>query len=165
MQLLFRAGPPLLRVRFVGLVALACACGSVWASLALFHNYGLAPIDGGVLRPLSERLLVSGFVALLGLAFAIGMAVYGRCYVALLEYDAQTDTLRFTLAGLLWPSRMEVERAQLRAGGQHGGAYGGPIRGYAAWHALYREGRRLPFILDDSGELFDRQALEALWRV
>ena len=71
--LLFHAGRQALRVRFIMLLSLASAAGALYSGVDLVRYYGLAPADGGVLRPLWQRAALGLFVAGLGVAFLYGM--------------------------------------------------------------------------------------------
>src|SRR3712207_1184162 len=90
---LFRAGSQLIKVRALMLLSLACAIATIWWGLDLSQTYGVRPADGGMLAPLAVRLTWGIGVGSLGIIFAAGMWVYGRCYVAKIELDQHTKEL------------------------------------------------------------------------
>lgn len=159
--LLYRAGRQLLKVRLLLLMALACGVLAVWAGVHLFRTYGLSPGDGGVLAPLPVRLAWGLGVAFLGLAFAGGMQLYARCYVARLEVDEKREALHVYTVGWLGALRQErypLEALRLRPvrSRRHSGRtpplWRGPVVD-APWRSLRLPGRRLPLILDEQGEV------------
>ncbi len=160
-MLLYRAGRQLLKVRVLLLMALACGVLAVGAGVHLARTYGLNPGDGGVLAPLPVRLAWGVGVASLGLAFAVGMQVYARCYVARLEVDEGQEELHvYTVGrlGALQQERYPLEALRLRPArsrrhpGRTPPLWWGPVV-HAPWRSLRLPGRRLPLILDEQGEV------------
>jgi len=119
-----------------------------------------------VLAPLPVRLAWGAGVALLGVGFAAGMGLYGRCYVARLELDEVNDRLRvYTVTWWLGLRREVVPLAALRPGRRHRGRaffLWHPILVNAPWRSVWVEGRRLPLILDERGQTLDRQKMRRL---
>jgi hypothetical protein len=130
-----------------------------WAWL-LAQTYGLSPGDGGVLRPLHERLTVAGVVALTGLLPTGGMWLYSRRYLLRIERDA--DMVALTTLGMLHPNTRVFRVSDLSGAGYHQGRTPGP-RGYNPhWMTLRVAGLRLPFIADLQAEHIDTAAITAM---
>src|SRR4028119_1736645 len=83
----FRAGCQLVKVRFIMLLSLATLIGTTYAGVNLVQHFGQAPGDGGVLKPLPERIAMGAFVFSLGAIFAGSMWLYGKSYVAGIDFD------------------------------------------------------------------------------
>jgi hypothetical protein len=173
---LFRAGWQLVKVRGMMWLALVCGAGSFWWGLDLAQHYGLNPGDGGVLAPLAARLAWAITVWLLGLAFLVGMWIYGRCYVAKIDYDEQKNQLHISTTGFLLHSRHIVDMENVRLGRYHDGrldvmriGVDGPIPTWstmsvnAPWQSLRVAGFPLPLILDLQGETDHPELLEKLF--
>ncbi|MDX2287770.1 MAG: hypothetical protein NW217_02985 [Hyphomicrobiaceae bacterium] len=71
----------------------AVAVGASIVGWLIFASHGLSPADGGVLRPVGERLAFGGFVAALGLGCLYGMMVYGSVYVAGMQREGDAITV------------------------------------------------------------------------
>lgn len=142
---------------------LACA-GALYGAQTLFETYGLNPGDGGVLRPLGERLAVAGLVAALGLSFAGGMAVFASRYAVRLTREGDRVDIRTMTP---WGTRRHrLAVADFRGGAYFHGRQRNP-RGPsvdAPWITLRVAGRRLPFIVDLQAETVNKGALGALAR-
>jgi hypothetical protein len=165
---LYRAGWQLAKVRALMWFALACGIGALWWGVDLAQHYGLNPGDGGVLAPLSARLAWAMAIWLLGAAFAAGMWIYGRCYVARVDYDEQANMLHVYTTGLLFDQRYAVELAGVRVGRYHDGTldlmpFASPLTVNAPWQAIRLTGRRLPLILDLQGDALEPKLLEKLF--
>lgn len=152
----FRAGSQLLKVRALMVFSLACAAACAWWGLGLAQTYGLRPADGGTLAPLSTRLAVGAGVASIGLIFAGGMWLYGRCYVASMEVDEGTGALRVRTVGFFGTREHVFDAERVRVGERHEGALDASLLGgssvNAPWTSVRVEGRRLPLIVDEQGE-------------
>ncbi len=148
--------------------ALVCAAASVWAGLHLAQTYGLNPGDGGVLAPLPVRLVWGMGVGVLGLGFAGAMWLYGRCYVARLELDEQAQQLHVYTVGFFSITCHVYDVTDLGAGRRHRGRLRTLWHAVAApWQSIWVPGRRLPLILDEQGEVLDRNWMRKLrlgWR-
>lgn len=162
----FDAGRQLLKVRAMMAAALIVAVVTLYAGIHLAQTFGLNPADGGALAPLPVRLAWGGGVALLGLAFAAGMVLYGRCYVARLLVDEATDHLHvYTVSPWLALRRQVIPRSALKPGRRHRGRtffIWHPILVNAPWQVLRVQGRRLPLILDEQGEVLHRPWMQRL---
>jgi hypothetical protein len=119
--------------------------------LGLF--YGLAPQDGGTLRPMAERLLIGGSLAGLGLLTAVGLILYARAYVVRAALDPRFGKVEVeTLAPWIPPAQIPLRyfaRADYRPGRTQAAN--------APWIRVPVEGRRLPFVLDAQGEFLDAE--------
>ncbi len=156
MSTIYRAGPQLRRVRFVAAITTLMSVAVVWAGFYTMQHMGLAPAEGGVLKPLAVRLLVGGAFIAFGIACLVGMWIYGQCYVTMLATAEDPPRLIATFAG--YP-RTFTEEFLLEDVGesayQHGSFDTGRLRGEAPWISIRIRGRRLPLIVDAQGEVLD----------
>jgi hypothetical protein len=155
-NLIYISGKQLIKVRFIMTLALVCAVWAVIAGVGLAQNYGLSPGDGGVLRPLAERLAWGVGVAVLGLAFAVGMDLYGRQYAARIYYQEKERKLR--IETLRWWGFASECRPVLDLTGRkhnHGQLNTGEHSVDAPWCFLYFRNRSFPIILDLQGQFSD----------
>jgi hypothetical protein len=147
----FRTGSRGLRVHVV--VWGGIAGGVVLAAwgVHLGLTLGLAPQDGGVLRPMSERLLWAGLLVGLGLLSALGLLLYSQLYVTHASLDARFGKVEVkTLAPWAPPLQVAlrfVEKPEHRRGRSKATD--------APWIRMPVEGRRFPFIFDARGEFLD----------
>ena len=163
MTTLFRAGGQLKKVRALMGFSLLCAAGAVWAGSNLALTYGLNPADGGELAPLPVRLAWGVGVALIGISFAAGMYLYGRCYVAQLDFDEQAKQFRIRTVRFLGSSEQTVNPADILRSRHHSGKFQTPgVSVNAPWTSLKIRGRRWPLILDAQGEFYEPQLLRKL---
>jgi hypothetical protein len=158
-DLCFDAGPQARKVRFLTLLALACAVGACAWGCNLASTWGLAPADGGALKPLWARLLLGGGMAAAGLGFGLAMVGYALRYVTTLR-RAGADALELeTLLG----GRRSLARADLGLGPFHEG-HGRTlgwilfvpvtaIRVAAPWRTVFVRGVAGSFILDLQGAI------------
>lgn len=147
MPLLFENRGRVRRVRMVMLFFCAFAAAMVWLAHALASDYGLAPGDGGVLRPLPQRLAISALVLGLGLLPLAGMLLYARCY--LLRISRRGDLVEMTVLGAFAPFTMHLPMRRIARTLYFEGNFA--ARGllvHAPWITLEVEGRWLPFIAD-----------------
>jgi len=159
-DVLYDAGRQLAKVRFMMWLATACAVGGSWWGWSLTRTFGLAPGDGGVLRPLGVRLAVGGSVAALGLLFGLGMLLYGRHYIAEIRRGARPDELVLRTVRLIGTRALTLATSDISLGRRHEGRaatvspdlpFAEGIRVHGPWHVVRLPGRRLPLILDDQG--------------
>ncbi|HEX6038402.1 hypothetical protein [Longimicrobium sp.] len=166
MERIYAAGWQGRKVRFVAWVVLGALALALWGGWEITRGYGLRPADGGVLKPLAVRLAFGGCVAALGLLFAVGMWIYGRCYVAEASVDETRGVLGITLIGLVLRSRMEVPVDDVEGSTYHAGRSNtGDFTVNAPWVSVRLRGRRLPLIVDAQGEFIRRElVVEHLFR-
>jgi hypothetical protein len=158
---LFRAGRQLVKVRFMMLFSIAFAIGLLYWGHDMLLTYGTAQADGGVLKPLGERLAWAAFLWLFGLAFAIGMLAYGRCYVAEILLDEPNGRLVIRTLNFLWARDESLPFGTRTVSSyNHGHFYAGGVRVKAPWTTVRVPGRRLPFVLDQQGDFADRAEVE-----
>jgi len=173
---LYRGGWQLVKVRAIMWFALACGAGSLWWGTDLARRYGLITVDGGVLAPLPVRLAWAAGIWALGLVFLGGMWVYGRCYVARVDYDEQANALHIFTTGFVGSHRAVVELSGVHLGRYHDGrldivaaGWGGTATSNLAlsvnapWRAVKLAGRTLPLILDMQGRALQPELLEKLF--
>ena len=149
---IYHAGRQGVKVRalswFLLLVGLAC----LWWGYHLSQTYGLSPGDGGVLRPLPQRLAWGGFVALFGLICMVGMHIYGRQYIARAWVDEQAQRVRFATVRWFGSARFDVPAQDILGSSYQRGRLETPSHTVdAPFHFIRLRGRRLPFILDGQG--------------
>ena len=163
MTTLFRASGQLKKVRALMWFALLCAAGAVWWGYDLALTYGLNPGDGGELAALPVRLAWGVGVALLGISFAAGMYLYGRCYVAQIDFDEQAKQLHVRTAGFIGSAEQTINPADILRSRHHHGKFHTPeMTVNAPWTSLKIRGRRWPLILDAQGEFYEPKLLRKL---
>jgi hypothetical protein len=159
----YRAGWQLTKVKGMMLFSAVCAAGALYWGWDLFTTVGLRPADGGVLRPLWERLAWGLGVAGLGVAFLAGMWVYGRMYATRIRYDAAADALHIgTLEFLATREKVYPASAVLGSSYHHGRIEGSGVN--APWFTLQIEGRNLALIVDAQGRFPDRALAARLFK-
>lgn len=148
---LYDAGLQGKKVAGVTLFALFCALGTGLAGWDLWQNFGLAPADGGVLRPAWQRALLGSGVASLGVGFLVAMLVYARCYVVQIwRLDEHTVQVRLRWPGMqLRHTEQDVVQRRSHAGISHNPR---GVSVQAPWLGVWLRGRRLPLIIDDQGD-------------
>ena len=165
---IYRAGWQLTKVRGVMIMALACAIGGCWWGWDLFQTYGLRPADGGTLAPLGTRLALGLFLALLGIAFAAGMWIYGKLYAGAIRFDEAADMLHVHTIEYIFGGRdIAFPPSAIDAADWHEGQsdFGRGVSVDAPWFSLRIAGRRLPLILDAQGLFPDRVLAARLLRL
>jgi len=154
---IYTAGTQLLKVRALMILSLVCALAASWWGWDLFQTQGLRPADGGVLAPLATRLALGVGVASLGIAFAVGMWVYGRLYVGALQYDQTAQALHFRTIGFAGSGDMVIAESDVLGStyqpGQTFNTDGVSVD--APWIKVAIRGKRLPLILDAQGSFSD----------
>lgn len=152
------------RARRVRLVlvgsALWCLAMAAWAAHTA-QAFGLAPGDGGVLRPAIERLQVAAILALLGVAPLAAMIVYARGYLLRIErFGHEVD---LTVADLFGARTTRVPIAAIRRVTHHEGHLdAGGVVVHAPWLTVFLRGRRLPYIVDLQARRVDAAAIARL---
>lgn len=156
MDVIYTAGPQAWKVRLVQWMAIVLAPVAVWAGWDVARTYGLHPAEGGELAPLGARLAFGGLVMALGIAFFVGMWIYGRCYVMEASLDEARGVVGITLAGMPFRRRMEVPLADVEDSRYHiGHTNTGKMTVSAPWSSVRLRGRRLPLIVDGQGDFVD----------
>lgn len=153
----YRAGFQGTKVVGLTLLALACAVGGAWWGLDIAQTWGLREADGGVLKPLWERVALGGGLALLGVVFFAGMLVYLRFYIIGIdvEDEGQTVVIRRCVP---FPVR-RLPSAHVRiSGAVHTGEielvtiFSPQARGVRApWVSVHIRGWKWPLLLDLQG--------------
>jgi hypothetical protein len=161
MRAIFDAGPQRWKIWFVGLISLACGGALVWTGGYIFQSYGLNPLEGGVLKPLTSRILLGGAFAAAGIAIIAGILLYLRCYVTRIEADDAGGGFRVTVAGLRQPLTVSLDHI-IRVGYSDGISNAGGISVNAPWYSLRLRGRRFPLIVDLQGDFLDENAVGRL---
>ena len=159
---IYRATGQVWKIRMMMWLSLIVA---IWFCLwgwDLFQTYGTRPADGGVLAPFGQRLAWLLFLVAFGLAFLVGMWLYGGIYVSSLWYDEGKGTLQIRSLGFVgglggW--RETYRLSQVRSTDYHAGKFENPggVSVDAPWLSVRIEGRRMPLIVDVQGEFPDRQ--------
>lgn len=152
------------RVRRVRLVALFITGFAVmlaaWA-VSLAHSYGLSLGDGGVLKPLAERLLIAGIVMLIAVMLLAGVVIYLRRY--LVGIELRDDRVELTVIGVLSPFVISVDRKQiLSARYFHGNFSARGLVVRAPWINLKLAGWVIPFVADLQALHARKEAILAL---
>ena len=152
---LYTAGRQLWKVRAVMWLMLAMGLGFLWWGVDLAQTYGLNPGDGGVLRPSGERLAWGLTVGLLGLLPIVGMQLYGRLYVARIDYAAGADGLSVTTLRFWGSAVRAVALAQVVGSKYEDGRFEARQTVEAPWYFISLKGARFPSILDAQGQFTD----------
>jgi hypothetical protein len=138
---------------------------AVWATgwgLDLYRTYGLAPGDGGVLRPYPQRLAFCVVVLLLAWGLVlVGLGV-GRRYVLSLDVDAAGENIRLRVLTWVVPTPIRVPAASiLGARTLNQKVHSTP----SSWYLLRVEGHRLPFMMNRGwARIDDDESLRAVLR-
>jgi hypothetical protein len=155
--LLYTAGRQLWKVRAVMIFLLAVGLAFVGWGVNLSQTYGLSPGDGGELRPLAERLAWGVSVGLLGLLLIVGMDLYGRLYVARIDYAAAAGCLHFETLRYWGSARRSVATVEIVHSKYHDGKFETEDQSVdAPWYFITLKHSRFPLILDAQGKFLDR---------
>lgn len=147
----------------IGVSGLAC----VYASYDIYLHYGLAPGDGGVLRPYNERAAFALVILTLGFSCLAATAVYAHRYVLRIERFGRKE-IRLTTLSWHGVRRLTVFRDRLSMGNLHRGKSrhvrhdGAMLRVDAPYRLLRIEGRRIPFVVDMKGKIHDKRSFTDL---
>lgn len=132
--------------------SIAVCLGCLYWGYDLSQTYGLSPGDGGVLRPLAQRLAWGGFVALFGLVFAIGMLVYAKIYTNRVWLDDGAQQVVFETLRLWGGARFRVPPQDILGSRYHAGElYTESHSVNAPFYFVRLRGHKLPLILDGQG--------------
>jgi hypothetical protein len=161
-MVLYKAGPQLLKVRFIIYLSILCALGSVWWGIDLAQHYGLNPGDGGVLAPSGVRLAWAVGVIVPGIAFVVGMWLYSRRYVARLEYDEQTSLYTVHHVWFFGTAKMVFHKEDIHGSRYHEGRLRAEVKVNAPWWTIHINGRQSPLILDAQGVMVEDAMMKKL---
>jgi hypothetical protein len=113
---------------------------------------------------------MGGLVAALGIAFAVGMWLYGSHYAGRIDVDPETNQIHLYTVGFFWNQHHAIKPADFGRGRTHHDstwgsaaavavlALGQPIAVVdAPWKSVRIVGWRLPLIIDQQGIFFVRQ--------
>lgn len=152
---------------FFFIVGAAC----IGAGVLIYQTYGLGAADGGVLKPVWERLAMGGFVVAFGLFCAVGMWFYGTVYVARLVQDSNIFTI--TTLSLFGHTEKQFQLGDIKGGSFFHGRMGGssshrhhsdrPVPTVnAPWVTLRLKGQKVPYVIDGQADMIDEKALGRL---
>ena len=158
-----------LKVRVVFWLMIVVALGALWGGWAILLHFGLSEADGGVLRPLWQRLLFGGSIAALGGAAAYGMWIYIHPYV--LNISVRGSEIAITTMTPLGRRYKIFEAGHLGEGAYHEGKiydldemnrrHAVP-RVDAPWITLKTRDQFWPFIIDAQAETLDFKRIRQL---
>ncbi len=165
MTLLFDNHRQTLKVRCLMWGIFAAGLSALYAGWSIFQTLGLAPGDGGVLRPVGERLAFGAGVALLGIAGIAGMMLFASLYAVTLSRQGERIEIEtLTLSGI-GRRHFSFDVSEVGEAAYH---HGRMKRGIATdedvamydgidapWITMRVAGRRLPFILDLQAEIIE----------
>ncbi len=146
------------KLRCLLFAILAFTGAMTWLAWDIFSSLGLNPADGygGVLAPLTHRLLGSIVVVALGLVVLIGMELFRRRYAGQIFLRETELALNIVHVGWFGWSVREVKLSDIdRVEHFEGLALNGA--GYPAtpFLALYIEGFWVPLIIDLQGKVVE----------
>jgi len=154
------------KVRLVVLLLLLpFSAGMMWWGWNLAQTYGLSPGDGGVLRPLSERIAVGGLVGGLGLVVGIAIMIYAAHYAVRMVRDGDRLLIETLAPWVLGTWHHEFPVAQVEGSSFHEGrlnTYKHSVN--APWRTLRIAGQRFPFILDAQEETMNGSGISGLMK-
>ncbi|CAN5574694.1 hypothetical protein BH23BAC4_BH23BAC4_08690 [soil metagenome] len=153
----YLAGRQLTKLRIISPLCILCGFALLWAGWTVLHSYGLHPSEGGVLAPVSVRIVLGGFLMALGAFIVLGIVAYTQlCYVSRIDRLTGDDRVRMVVAGFLAPRSVEVAQHDLLPAEYHGGIYAiGRLSGATPYYSVRLRDRWLPLIIDLQGELVD----------
>lgn len=80
---------------------MAWALGTLYWAWTMVDSYGIAAGDGGVLRPLAERLAMAGGMVLVGILPFLGFVMFAALY--LVRAERKGDVVTVSTTGLFRP--------------------------------------------------------------
>jgi len=165
----FRAGGQLLKVRFMMLLSLATLVGCSVAGVNLVQHFGQAPGDGGVLKPREERIAMGAFVFSLGAVFAGGMWLYGKSYVASIDFDEREQKLYLNTVEFFGTKRHVIELSNVLGSDEYAGQFDlttfdpSSISVNAPWKSVRLGGWKWSVIIDAQGEICHQELFSKLF--
>jgi hypothetical protein len=167
-RLVFDSARQGLKVWLLTWLMAAGAAATLYWGWDLLRTYGLSPGDGGVLRPLGQRIAMGAFVGSLGPIFFGGMLVFNRHYVdRIMRLGA--DRLRIRMMGLILRREYDVSISEAQIGKVRGlydpndllTLVNTMVSGFVIntpYRTIRVPFRRWPVILDLQGEMRARKA-------
>jgi len=155
-----------LKIRIIFWVLVVVALFAFWGGWAIYQTYGLSQADGGVLRPLWERLALGGFVAGLAVMCVGAMWIYVSIYA--LHISRIGDQLRLVTMTPMGGFDRNIPLEDVGKSAYYHGRLnpmtvrGGAIKVNAPWITLRIRGRRLPVIIDLQAEFIEVDKLSEL---
>jgi hypothetical protein len=134
--------------------------GWSWCAYDMGRSSGLPPIDGGALRPPSERFALAALFWLIGFLPCAGMLAYSQVYLTRIE--RLRDEVCLTVLGIFRPQTYRFPPSAFAGGAYYRGKIVARISVDAPWMTLRVRDRLLPFIADLQAEFVNRSAIEAL---
>lgn len=160
------------KVRVVVWFSLLVCAGALYGGWAIFQTFGLSAADGGVLRPIAERLAFGAFVAGLGLVFAGGMMAFANHYATHLARNKDTVIIETLTPLAMGTKRHNLDISEIGANASCHGRLDIPGTGAlsaglfqrvdAPWITMRVARQRFPFIFDLQAEVIDIGALAVL---
>jgi hypothetical protein len=140
-------------VRCVQVLVLLVAPVALWGAYDTAFNPADILNQRGEAVSWAVRYGTAAFLFVIGAGGAIGIIVYGWCYVTRAVWDPEAGRRRLTLLGFFVPVRVEIPPAdEPRYRHSHGFSRAGGIIVNAPYYSIRLPGRRLPFIVDLQGE-------------
>jgi hypothetical protein len=149
---------PARKVRIIIWASGLWCVGFLYWAADLSQTYGLAPGDGGVLRPPLQRWTAATILALIGILPFAGMIIYARLYVIRLVREGAN--VHVTVIGVFAPSTQVHAIADVERARHHHGRLALRISVNAPRITLRIAGR--PYVIDLQAERVDAPAIERL---
>jgi hypothetical protein len=147
---LYTAGRQLAKVRFIMLLSLAVGLPGAWWGLGIIASAGPTSSDGA-----------AGAIAVVfSLAFAIGMWVYGTCYLARIDFDPQRRVLHLRTVTLFGTAPHVLDASSIGQSRYHHGQFHARVSVNAPWVSVRVPGRRLPLLVDAQGQVLNAPLME-----
>lgn len=148
------------KVRWITWAFAIWAVGWLYWAWTMAETYGLSPGDGGVLRPLPQRLGLATLFATIGVLPLAGMVLYASLYLRRIEREG--DAVIVTVLGLFASAQHRYRVSDFERATKHEGRLELRSSVHAPWLTLRVAGRRLPYIVDVQAERVDVAQIVAL---
>jgi hypothetical protein len=151
---IFHAGRQGVKVRAVqALVLLVVTPVALWGAADLIVDPAVSRASAAEYVAWPVRYGTAAFLLVIGVGGALGMLVYGRCYVMRAVWDPAALRCRLTLAGIGASARVTIPAAAGVHAVAHEGRFRTPkVTVHAPWFGIRVPGRRFPLVLDAQGE-------------
>jgi hypothetical protein len=151
---LFRAGRRReVTVRCLQVLVLLMVPVALWGAHDIAFNGPGILNQRGELVSWAVRYATAAFLFVVGAGGAIGIIVYGWCYVTHAVWDGEAGRCRLTLLGFIVPVRVDMPpTGEPRYLHRDGFAHARGIVVHAPYYSIRIPGRRLPVIVDEQGE-------------